>query len=72
MAFYTKKGDKGETCLLNPKSLRGRKVRKDVQMIRAIGALDEANAFLGLVKVFSGKRKLKKVIKGVITLFQWP
>ena len=36
-------------------------------MIRAIGALDEANAFLGLVKVFSGKRKLKKVIKEIQT-----
>lgn len=46
MAIYTKTGDAGKTGLLN-----GERVSKDNPSIEACGALDELNAFLGMVKV---------------------
>ncbi len=40
--IYTKRGDKGETSLVN-----GRAVRKDDPKIEAYGTVDELNAFVG-------------------------
>ena len=45
MAIYTKKGDRGETSLFSSPQ----KVSKSSLRIRAIGAVDEANSFLGVV-----------------------
>ena len=42
---YTKKGDDGTTSLLS-----GRRVPKTMQEIKAVGALDELNSFVGLLR----------------------
>ncbi len=47
---YTKKGDQGTTTILGPK-----RISKCVVHIRALGALDELNAFLGWVFVVLNK-----------------
>ncbi len=44
MAIYTKKGDTGETSIFS-----GKRTLKSSSRIRAIGAIDEANSFLGVV-----------------------
>ena len=46
MAIYTKKGDRGETSLFLKKPIP---VSKDSVRVRAIGALDEANSYLGVI-----------------------
>lgn len=45
MPIYTRTGDGGETGLIG-----ARRVRKDDPRIRAYGAVDELNAFLGLAR----------------------
>lgn len=55
MAIYTKKGDKGKTSLFLKKLTP---VPKDSVRVRAIGALDEANSYLGVI--VSEKTELKK------------
>jgi cob(I)alamin adenosyltransferase len=45
MAIYTKKGDKGETFLADHK----RQVSKSSLRIRALGAIDELNSYLGTI-----------------------
>jgi len=42
---YTKKGDNGTTSLLS-----GDRIRKNTPTIRAVGALDELNSFIGLLR----------------------
>lgn len=49
MKLYTKTGDKGETGLYG-----GQRVGKDDLRVRAYGAVDEANAVLGIVRAHSG------------------
>jgi len=44
MSIYTKKGDRGETGIFN-----GKRLSKNSLLIEAIGALDEANSWLGVV-----------------------
>ncbi len=60
MAIYTKKGDGGETSLFLKKSTP---VSKDSVRVRAIGALDEANSYLGVI--VSEKTELKKSMSEV-------
>lgn len=48
--IYTKRGDKGETSLVN-----GRAVRKDDPRIEAYGTVDELNAFVGAACVTAGE-----------------
>lgn len=69
MAIYTKRGDKGKTGLY----LKERKrVSKDSLRIKAIGALDELNSFLGVVCSFSEDPKLvnqtKEIQKDLLTI----
>ena len=45
MKVYTKKGDNGTTSLLS-----GARVNKATPTIRAVGALDELNSFIGLLR----------------------
>jgi len=45
MKVYTKKGDNGTTSLLS-----GNRVNKNTPTIRAVGALDELNSFVGLLR----------------------
>jgi len=49
MAIYTKAGDKGETKVFDKKTGELTKLRKDSCKIKAIGAIDELNSFLGVV-----------------------
>src|SRR5262249_52739492 len=44
--IYTRTGDEGETSLLG-----GRRVRKDDLRVEAMGAVDEVNAALGVVRM---------------------
>ncbi len=46
MAIYSKRGDKGRTDLFNKSQGR---VSKDSLVVKAIGAVDELNSFLGIV-----------------------
>jgi len=66
MVIYTKKGDKGLTGLFE-----GKKVLKSSSVIAAIGALDEVNSYLGIVKTTKDiGRKTKEVIEKIqIDLF---
>ncbi|MEK7565569.1 MAG: hypothetical protein AAB506_00805 [Patescibacteria group bacterium] len=54
MPFYTKTGDGGETGLFD-----GRRVRKDHKIIEALGAIDELNAWIGLLKIQNPKSKIQ-------------
>ena len=47
--LYTRKGDNGTTKLFDCKE--GERVSKDAKNVEALGALDELNSYLGLVKV---------------------
>ncbi len=47
MSVYTRKGDQGKTKILD-----GQTVNKSHQIIKTIGALDELNAYLGLIRTF--------------------
>lgn len=58
MAIYTKKGDRGETSLFLKK-----KTSKDSARIGAIGAIDEANSYLGVV--ISESPELKKSLNEI-------
>lgn len=60
MAIYTKKGDKGETSLFLK---RPTPVSKDSVRINAIGTIDEANSYLGVV--ISESPELKKSLNEI-------
>lgn len=57
MAIYTKVGDRGRTFLFN-----GKKVSKDSSIINALGSLDEANSWLGVIG------GLKNIQKDLMTI----
>lgn len=50
MTIYTKTGDKGNTKVFNKKTGELSSIRKDSCHIKTIGAIDELNSFLGIVK----------------------
>jgi cob(I)alamin adenosyltransferase len=54
--IYTKTGDKGETGLVG-----GQRVPKDAQRIAVFGAVDELNAFVGLVRISASDKKLNEL-----------
>jgi cob(I)alamin adenosyltransferase len=56
MKVYTKKGDNGTTSLLS-----GRRVSKLYPEIKAVGALDELNSFVGLLKTEYENELLDKI-----------
>jgi cob(I)alamin adenosyltransferase len=61
MPIYTKKGDQGETGLYS-----GRKrLKKDSIRIRAVGAVDEMNSFLGVVISTSDDSDLVTILKEI-------
>ncbi|MEX0931127.1 MAG: cob(I)yrinic acid a,c-diamide adenosyltransferase [Candidatus Paceibacterota bacterium] len=55
--LYTRKGDQGTTKLFN--TPKGERVSKASCQTEALGAMDEMNSFLGLVKVKSAEQKYK-------------
>jgi cob(I)alamin adenosyltransferase len=50
MAIYTKTGDKGNTKVFDKRTGELVGIRKDSCHIKTIGAIDELNSFLGIVK----------------------
>jgi cob(I)alamin adenosyltransferase len=66
MSVYTKKGDRGETGLFNPKDKTPIRISKNSKLIRTIGAIDEVNSWMGIIKsanslqstVYSKKEKI--------------
>lgn len=65
MAVYTKKGDRGETCLLKKSS---KKVSKDSLRIDVIGSLDETSSYLGII-CSDATPELKKILNRIQSEF---
>lgn len=57
MSIVTKRGDDGETDLLF-----GRRISKSEDRVEAIGAVDELNAALGVVRVLGARQQLHELI----------
>ena len=55
--FYTKTGDKGTSAVFG-----GKRLPKSSPLFTALGALDETNAALGVVRVATKKRELKIIV----------
>ncbi len=56
--FYTKNGDNGKTKIFGC----DQKLSKSSAVAEALGSLDEANSFLGVVKSKSKNSELKKIV----------
>lgn len=65
MVIYTKRGDKGKTSLYDETSAQRERITKDSLRVRAIGAADELNSFLGVTISFSENPKLTAELKEV-------
>lgn len=65
MSVYTKTGDKGKTGLLG-----GKRVLKSSKIINAIGAIDELNSYIGVIKPKSDedKSQLTQVQRNLFTI----
>ncbi|MFH1863518.1 MAG: cob(I)yrinic acid a,c-diamide adenosyltransferase [bacterium] len=61
MSIYTKKGDRGKTCLF-----KGDRISKDSPWIGAIGTVDEANSWLGVVSGFEEIQKDLMTISSIL------
>ncbi len=57
--LYTGRGDQGTTTLFDSNQTR---ISKSANIIEALGSLDELNAYLGVVKVYSELENLKVLI----------
>jgi cob(I)alamin adenosyltransferase len=57
MKLYTKKGDKGETSLLD-----GQRVSKDALRIEAYGTVDELNSALGVARSYKPSAELDAML----------
>ncbi len=57
MAYYTKTGDQGKTCIIG-----NDKIGKDDTRLEVLGCFDEVNCALGLVSSFTDDIKLKRTI----------
>lgn len=57
MSVSTRKGDSGFTGTLG-----GGRVSKDHLITEAVGAVDEANSFVGLARSESGEKKVKRIL----------
>lgn len=58
--YYTSQGDDGTTMLLG-----SHRVSKDHPRIRAVGAVDEVSAALGLARAQSGSQKINQLVQTV-------
>src|SRR3990167_965703 len=65
MAIYTKTGDKGETKVFDKKTGQLTKISKTSCKIASIGAIDELNSFLGVVKSFCGDKELQRTVEEI-------
>jgi len=64
MTIYTKRGDKGETSLLNRLSSQKKRIPKASSRISAIGAVDEVNSFLGII-ASNADPELRKILREI-------
>jgi cob(I)alamin adenosyltransferase len=67
MAIYTKRGDKGETSVIDKNNAQKVRITKDSSIVEALGANDELNSWLGVVYSFSESPDLKKTIHSMQT-----
>ncbi len=58
--IYTKRGDKGETSLFNNK-----RVSKKSKIVEAIGAIDELNSYIGIVRSINRFKNLDAELKSI-------
>jgi len=58
MVIYTKRGDKGKTMLLGSQKL----VAKDSPTVNALGVIDEANSYLGVIITDSKDKILIRIL----------
>ena len=60
MKIYTRKGDSGDTSLID-----GKIVYKHNLSVAAYGTIDELNSFLGLLKDYIDDEKIKDVLNTI-------
>ncbi len=65
MPIYTKKGDKGETGLFTDKPGEKIRISKSSLKVRAIGAIDELDSFIGLAKSFTDDKNYFKILSDI-------
>jgi len=65
MAVYTKSGDYGETNIFRKQGLKPVRLSKSSPKIRAIGSVDEANTFIGIVISTSSDNKLNRSLEEI-------
>lgn len=65
MSIYTKTGDKGKTSLFEPNPQKRKRVSKSSVRIEAIGAVDEANSYLGVAFAYIKNKKTKVFVKEI-------
>lgn len=63
MPIYTKKGDKGETSIFQKKNGRSIRLSKADLLIEAIGGVDEANSYLGIIASVTNKTPSTRTVK---------
>ena len=65
MPIYAKKGDKGETGLFTTNPGEKIRISKNSLKVRAIGAVDELDSFIGLAKSFTSDKVFHKILSGI-------
>lgn len=65
MPIYTKKGDKGETGMISQNPEEKIRISKSSLKVRAIGAIDELDSFIGLAKSFTDNKKFLKILSDI-------
>lgn len=65
MPIYTKKGDKGETGMISQNPEEKIRLSKSSLKVRAIGAIDELDSFIGLAKSFTDNKNYIKILSDV-------
>ncbi len=65
MPIYTKKGDKGETGMISPNPEEKIRLSKSSLKVRAIGAIDELDSFMGVAKSFTSDKIFLKILSDI-------
>lgn len=65
MSIYTKKGDKGETGMISSNPEEKIRLSKSSLKVRAIGAIDELDSFIGLAKSFTENKSYTKILNDI-------
>ncbi len=65
MPIYTKKGDKGETGMISQNPEEKIRLSKSSLKVRAIGAIDELDSFIGLAKSFTSDKIFLKILSDI-------